>query len=927
MRVALRAKSSSGPLPIDTTIVIPAGSSSVNMPVTPLDDWFTEGTEDVRIKLESKTGSGANVPYTAGSADRAIVNIADNEDPLAPPRAIVTVAAVDAVATESAGSTDPAVFRITRTNNLTPALNILYTLGGTAVSGTDFAALPATITIPAGVASVDVVVAPIDDLFIEDPVTLTFTVQPTDVTGSPSPAEAYVLGAAITASATIISEDVPPPPVVTITSPTSGASVMQNEQLAVNFTASAVDGYIVSYTLLAGGNVVSTRATGLPASTPAGTPFMDITGLSFTGTATPQQITVRVTNSNDLSATSVPIAVTVIPLPLPTVRITSPGDYGVAAATQPIAVNFAASAVDGYTVSYTVIADGTAFSGTTGLPASTPAGTPFNGTANVIFTRPSTTYSYTRPLVVQVTNNRGISSTSAYVGIMVAPNLPFINIYPLDAEGAEVSAGAANVASFRVTHSQPASASVGFLFAIGGTAREGIDYTLSSSSGTVGGGVWRWFSFAPGTTEAIITVNPIDDQLIESAESVAMSLYTPPFIGFNEGTVGPFDWNFGFLYGPNSAAIVSILDNDTMPPPFPVITITATDATGRETLDDSDPAVFSVTRTSGPTDVPLTVNYAFTIPPKQTIYVTEPRPAMAQNGQDFPLLTGTVTIPVGATSADIVIVPTYDLFTEVPELLQLTLRPSAAAWPAAGGYVIDDHTAVADVNILDGVLPTGLPTVFLRVTDALAYRENYAGRTASFAIQRTGSLTDPLVVYYTIDGTATNGVDYVTIPNTMTIPAGSASATILIDPIPPATGITETVSIALNAAPLVGGVPSYAIGNSIAMPRSGGIAIIDRPRILSTNIPAKLRALIRRRHHLVLPLPITQAPAAPPPALGDVVATPSVWTVEASTDLVNWQDIGTTDPSGEAGDFVDVNAGDYASRFYRFREVPPAVVP
>ena len=68
--------------PIDTTIVIPAGIGSVNIPVTPIDDWFTEGTEDVRIKIENRTASGANVPYTVGSADRAIVNISDNEDPL-----------------------------------------------------------------------------------------------------------------------------------------------------------------------------------------------------------------------------------------------------------------------------------------------------------------------------------------------------------------------------------------------------------------------------------------------------------------------------------------------------------------------------------------------------------------------------------------------------------------------------------------------------------------------------------------------------------------------------------------------------------------------------------------------------------------------------------------------------------------------------
>ncbi|MGB8170381.1 MAG: Calx-beta domain-containing protein [Chthoniobacteraceae bacterium] len=898
---------------IDSSVLIPAGSSTLDIPVIVLDDWLMEGTEDVRIKLDTKTASGANVPYTVGVADRAIVNIADNEDPLAPPRAIVTIEAVDAVATETAGGTDPAVFRITRTNNLVPALNILYALGGTAVSGVDYTAPPATITIPAGVASVDVAIAPIDDLLVEDPVTLIFTVLPTDVVGVPSPAEAYVLGPVITASATIVSEDLPPPPTVAITSPGSNASVTQNQTLTVNFTASAVDGFIVSYTVFVGGSPAVSGTTNLPASTPVGTPFMGTANVTFTGTTTPQAISVQVTNSNGTSNTSAAVPITVIPLPPPTVSITSPGNYSMAASSQPITVSFTASAVDGYIVDYAVLG-GSGASGVTNLPASTPAGTPFTGTANVTFTGANTTQAFS----VRVTNNHGISTTSAYVGVLVAPNLPVINIYALDAEGAEVSAGAPNVASFRVTHSYPASATVSFLFATGGTARDGVDYTLSSPSGTMTSGIFgRWFTFAPGTTEAVIEVNAVDDLLIENTESVSIGLYTPPFIGFNEGTVGLFDWQsaFGFLYGASSGAVVSILDNDTAPPPFPLITIAATDPIGTETVDGTDPAVFTITRTSGPTDVPLTVNYALTIPPKQTIYVTEPRPAMAQNGVDFPLLTGTATIPAGATSTNIVIVPNYDLIKEVPELLQITLRPSVPVWPAPGGYVIDDQI-IANVNILDAVLPGATPIVSLSVTDAGAFHDVFPGRTASFAVTRSGDLSQSLAVNYTVGGTATPGVDYAALSGVVTIPAGSAQASILVDPYTAFSGTTETVSITLNPPSANITPPSYAIA---AAARSAGISIIDH-----LSLSSKQRQLILRRRHLVLPIP-PMPPAIPAPGAALAVAAPTIWTVEASTDLLSWEEIGTTDPSGEAGDFVDVAAGDFPARFYRFR--PPAIVP
>jgi hypothetical protein len=491
------------------------------------------------------------------------------------------------------------------------------------------------------------------------------------------------------------------------------------------------------------------------------------------------------------------------------------------------------------------------------------------------------------------------------------PVLPVINIYALDAEGVEVAAGSPNTASFRVTHDFPASATVSFLFAIGGTAREGLDYTLSSA-GTLGGGMFgRWFTFPAGATEAQIVVTPVDDLLIENAETVTMSLYTPPFIGFNEGTIVDWDWqaSFGFWYGASHSASVNVLSDDTAPPPFPLITITATDPVGTETVDGSDTAVFTVTRTSGPTDVPLTVNYALTIPPKQTIYVTEPRPAMAQNGVDFPALTGTVTIPVGATSADIVIAPIYDLLSEVPELLQITLRPSVAVWPAPGGYVIDANT-VANVSIHDAVLAAGTPVVSLGVTDAFAYWENFPTRTAAFSVGRTGDLTASLDVHYTVGGTATNGVDYVTLSGVVTIPAGAARASIIVNPYLGSSLLTETVSITLDIPPLDVIPPPYAI----SAPLTAAISISHHPYLTS-----KRRAIVLRRHHLILPLPTPPAPAA---ALTNAIAAPAVWTVEASTDLVNWEEIGTTDPSGEFGDFVDVNAGDFAQRFYRFRPVP-----
>ncbi len=238
---------------VSSFVSIPSGSSSVDLVVNVIDDWLTEGNETVRIDLDPETPAGTPAPYSISGSSRATVTINDNEDPLLPPRAIVTVEALDAVGTETPGGTDPVVFRLTRSNNLAPALDVLYTLGGSAIPGVSYPAPAGRITIPAGATTVDLVITPIDDLVVEPAESLTFTLQPSGIVTVPAPGEAYAIGAPSTASATIVSDDLPPAPVVTITAPVSNAAAAVGTPVTVNFTASAVDGYIVSYSVSAGG--------------------------------------------------------------------------------------------------------------------------------------------------------------------------------------------------------------------------------------------------------------------------------------------------------------------------------------------------------------------------------------------------------------------------------------------------------------------------------------------------------------------------------------------------------------------------------------------------------------------------------------------------------------------------------------------------
>ena len=127
----------------------------------------------------------------------------------------------------------------------------------------------------------------------------------------------------------------------------------------------------------------------------------------------------------------------------------------------------------------------------------------------------------------------------------------------------------------------------------------------------------------------------------------------------------------------------------------------------------------------------------------------------------------------------------------------------------------------------------------------------------------------------------------------------------------------ETVSLALQPPPPDVFPPPYLLGTSLTIYHSAGVSIRDQ--VLAPQPPAGLPrrqriVWLRRHRHVIVPLPI--APAVPSATNAVAVA----WAVEASSDFVTWQEIGTAEDPEE---FVDVNAGEAPQRFYRFRQLPP----
>jgi hypothetical protein len=90
----------------------------------------------------------------------------------------------------------------------------------------------------------------------------------------------------------------------------------------------------------------------------------------------------------------------------------------------------------------------------------------------------------------------------------------------------------------------------------------------------------------------------------------------------------------------------------------------------------------------------------------------------------------------------------------------------------------------------------------------------------AFTLTRGGDTGVPLLVNFTIGGTATVGADYVSIPASVTIPAGANSATVTVAPVADDIPVGAT-TVVLTLAPQF----SYAIGTAA----SDTVTIQDTP--------------------------------------------------------------------------------------------------
>jgi len=150
--------------------------------------------------------------------------------------ATVAVSVPDAAAAEAGANTG--AIRLTRAGgNLAAPLVVSYAVSGTATAGSDYRPLSGSVTFPAGQASVDLTISPVDDTAVEPAETVIVTLLP---------GTGYVAGTVTRGEVAITSDDRPPLPTLSI----SGASTAEGNSglrdLAFTITLSAAQALPVS---------------------------------------------------------------------------------------------------------------------------------------------------------------------------------------------------------------------------------------------------------------------------------------------------------------------------------------------------------------------------------------------------------------------------------------------------------------------------------------------------------------------------------------------------------------------------------------------------------------------------------------------------------------------------------------------------------
>lgn len=294
----------------------------------------------------------------------------------------------------------------------------------------------------------------------------------------------------------------------------------------------------------------------------------------------------------------------------------------------------------------------------------------------------------------------------------------------------------------------------------GGTATRSLLITVGSATTyTISG---RITLLGTGLPEVVVTANGVNGVITDED-----GRFTIPNLSANNYTLTPllYGYTFGELFNNSITVAPSFAGADFEATAQSVVTLTAPNATASE-LAPVTPGSFRFTRTGDTSqDLLVNVNTALGSATKTTDYVLSPDYVTGSNG------FSTFTIPAGSQTLDVTLTPVVDALAEGPETATLQLG-------SGNGYLVA-LPSVAAVTIADDDTPLQKVSIVATANAAL----EGIGTPAVLTLSRTGSVAADLIVSYTVGGTAVSGTDYTALPGSVTIPAGSATATVSIAPI------------------------------------------------------------------------------------------------------------------------------------------------
>jgi uncharacterized delta-60 repeat protein len=760
------------------SVLLLEGVSSTNVLIKPLEDPTYETAESVVLLLGRQervtrdtnyfdpdlsvpgwdvvTTAGQSVwmlaepDYYVGSPAQARLLLADDD----PPTAVnVSLEVLDDVAIENRN--DIAVLALMRDTGFSTSLTVAYSLAGSAVNGADYAALSGTVTIPAGWRGTYLVIAPVDDLYVEGTETVEVTLQPgTD----------YAAASSEPTALTIVDDDLP---TVAIVATDSVASEPGSDVGRVTITryGDLTRDLEVSY-FTEGSATAGRDFAPLPGrvTIPAG-------AVSAAVTVTPREdplveddeiVTVFLADSPTYNIGNPASAnILILDNELPFVSVTvvdgeaaeagDPGELRIVrngSTIQPLwaSINLSGTAIRN--ADYAAIANPVFLP--TGVSEVALTITPLNDafrelTEDVLVqVLPDPTYNVGTDSIGRVTITDDDGGSPPAVGFTL-----------LSTRGLE----SVTEVHFSVSVSDHPADNQGvtnLVYLVPGTATEGVDFAPFSSNRVVFPP--DPFRLGPLVQDFVVTVT--NDDVVEAPEIFSLMLTDlPPILDYTfetnvvEDPDNPENSTTNIVITTNLTAVpvfatydvyrihtYTILDDDTN-----TVTVVATDPLASET--GPKPALLSFLR-SGSTVSPLTFRFQVA--------------GTASSGADFEPLGAQLTFPVGVAQLDVPVVPLDDPVVEAPETIRIILIS------AEGGKL--GAEVAADLVLEDNDGNVEFSAVHYRVLEDVG--------EMVVTVQRSGDLSAPTTVdYATAPGTADPVTDFTAATGTVSFAAGEDTQT------------------------------------------------------------------------------------------------------------------------------------------------------